>query len=140
MRNVRPIVIKIGETFVHPEALGRVLAEVGASETASSKFLGTHGSDGQTLIEFAGRICYESYEPGLNPNVEGIRDEPSEYFKNILLRGDGSILEHSQISFAFLNIRRVCSHEIVRHGVGTAISQESLRYVRPRELGFWIPD
>src|SRR5438132_1402027 len=83
MRNVRPIVIKIGETFVHPEALGRVLAEVGASETASSKFLGTHGTDGQTLIEFAGRICYESYEPGLNPNVTRIREDPADYFRTI---------------------------------------------------------
>ena len=28
----------------------------------------------------------------------------------------------------------------MRHRVGTAISQESLRYVRLRELKFWIPD
>src|SRR6058998_1717421 len=140
MKNVRPIVIKIGETVVHPEALGCVLAEVGASETASSKFLGTHGTDGQTLIEFAGRICYESYEPGLNPNVTRIREDPADYFRNILIRGDGSILEHSYISFALLNISRVCSHEIVRHRVGTAVSQESLRYVRPPEIKFWIPE
>src|SRR5436309_1216033 len=140
MKNVRPIVIKIGETVVHPEALGRVLAEVGASETASSKFLGTHGTDGQALIEFAGRICYESYEPGLNPNVTKIRDSPSEYFRNILAKGDGSIYEHAQISFALLNLSRVCTHEIVRHRVGTAISQESLRYVRPPQIKFWVPE
>lgn len=140
MKSVKPLVIKIGETVVHSEALHKVLVEVGASETASSKFLGTHGTDGQTLIEFAGRICYESYEPGLNPNVTRIREDPSEYFKNILLRGDGSILEHSTLSFAILNVSRVCTHEIVRHRVGTAISQESLRYVRPPEIKFWIPD
>jgi len=95
---------------------------------------------GAALIEFAGRICYESYEPGLNPNVTKIREDPKEYFKNILLKGDGSILEHQQVSFALLHISRVCSHEIVRHRVGTAISQESLRYVRPRDIGFWLPD
>src|SRR5437762_14100424 len=105
MRNVRPIVIKIGETVVHHEALGRVLAEVGASETASSKFLGTHGTDGQTLIEFAGRICYESYEPGLNPNVTRIREDPADYFRNIVSRGDGSILEHSAVSFGICHVR-----------------------------------
>src|SRR5207249_7026823 len=99
MKNVRPIVIKIGETVVHPEALGRVLAEVGASETASSKFLGTHGTDGQTLTEFAGRICYESYEPGLNLNVTGIRGEPADYFRNIVSRVGGSMLDESAVSF-----------------------------------------
>ena len=32
------------------------------------------------------------------------------------------------------------THELARHRVGVAISQESLRYVRPRELRFWIPE
>ncbi len=31
------------------------------------------------------------------------------------------------------------THELVRHRVGVAISQESLRYVRPSELSFWLP-
>jgi thymidylate synthase (FAD) len=84
--------------------------------------------------------CYESYQPHLNPNVTKIRENPEDYFRNVLVKGDGSIHEHAQISWAFLNISRICSHEIVRHRVGTAISQESLRYVRPRELKFWIPD
>lgn len=140
MKHVRPIVIKIGETTVHPEALQNVLETIGASEAAIARFLSTHGMEGQTLIEFAGRICYESYEPGLNPNVTRIREEPSEYFKNILLRGDGSIMEHATVSFGILNVSRVCTHEIVRHRVGTAISQESLRYVRPPEIKFWFPD
>jgi thymidylate synthase (FAD) len=140
LKLVRPKVIKLGETRVDPSALEETLKTLGVSDPSASKFLSSHGSDGQTLVEFAGRICYRSYEPGLNPNVSRIRQDPSEYFRNILIRGDGSILEHSQISFAFLNISRICSHEIVRHRVGTAISQESLRYVRPRELGFWIPD
>lgn len=140
MKPTRPVVIKIAETRVEPSALKETLKVLGVSDTSLERFASTHGSDGQTLIEFAGRICYESYEPGLNPNVTRIREDPKDYFKNILLRGDGSIYEHGVISFALLNISRVCSHEIVRHRVGTAISQESLRYVRPRDLGFWIPE
>lgn len=140
MKPVKPLVIKIGETVIQPEALRAVLETLGASEAARERFLISHGTDGQTLIEFAGRICYESYEPGLNPNVTRIREDPSEYFKNIILRGDGSIFEHSYVSFAILNVSRVCTHEIVRHRVGTAISQESLRYVRPPEIKFWIPE
>src|SRR6059036_2732326 len=140
MKAVKPLVIKIGETIVDRSALREVLNAIGVSDAGRDRFLTTHGTDGQTLVEFAGRICYESYEPGLNPNVTRIREDPSDYFKNILIRGDGSILEHSYISFALLNISRVCSHEIVRHRVGTSISQESLRYVRPRDLKFWVPD
>ncbi len=140
MKPIRPVVIKIGETVVHPEALREVLDTIGVSEPGRDRFLSNRGTDGQTLIEFAGRICYESYEPQLNPNVTRIREDPAEYFKNILIRGDGSILEHSYLSFALLHLSRVCTHEIVRHRVGTAVSQESLRYVRQPEIRFWIPD
>lgn len=84
--------------------------------------------------------CYESYEPGLNPNVIKIRESPTDYFANVLRRGDGSLLEHGWVSWALLGISRIASHEIVRHRVGTAISQESLRYVRPRDIKFWVPD
>ncbi len=140
MKPVRPTVIKIGETRVDPAAMESVLKILGVSESSIEKYLGVRGTDGQALAEFAGRMCYESYEAGLNPNVTRIREDPADYFGNILRRGDGSVIEHGQVSFAFLNISRVCSHEIVRHRVGTAISQESLRYVRPRELKFWIPD
>jgi len=137
---VRPIVIKIAETRVDPAAFEETMKVLGVSDRSVERFLATRGTDGQALVEFAGRICYESYEPGLNPNVTKIREDPKDYFSNILAKGDGSIMEHSQVSWAFLNISRVCSHEIVRHRVGTAISQESLRYVRPKELGFWVPD
>ncbi len=34
---------------------------------------------------------------------------------------------------------RVFTHEIIRHRPGTAISQESLRFVRLGELPFWFP-
>src|SRR5436853_4708699 len=87
---------------------------------------------------FAGRICYESYEPGLNPNVTRIREDPADYFRNIVSRGDGSILEHSAVSFGICHVSRITTHELVRHRVGAAVRQESLRYVRPTEMGFGI--
>ncbi|HZD13317.1 MAG TPA: FAD-dependent thymidylate synthase, partial [Candidatus Binatus sp.] len=59
---------------------------------------------------------------------------PKEYFRNILTKGDGSILEHATVTFALVWISRVATHEIVRHRVGTAYSQESLRYVRVQEI------
>ena len=140
MRKVQPYVVKIAETIVRPEGMEEALRHLGVSEATIEKFLTTRTRDGQSLVEFAGRICYQSYEPGLNPNVTRVREDPADYFANIIKSGDGSILEHGWLSFALLGISRVCSHEIVRHRVGTAISQESLRYVRPKEIKFWVPD
>src|SRR5271168_1344089 len=102
------------------------------------------GSDGQPshgelLLEFGGRACYRSWEPGLNPNVSKIRTDRQEYFANILRSGHGSVLEHASYSFAFRNVSRVFTHELVRHRVGSAFRQESLRYVRLTDIGFRVP-
>ncbi len=140
MKLVKPTVIKIGETKVDRAALAAVLDRLGVSKEYSDWFVGSRGDEGQALIEFAGRICYESYQPHLNPNVTKIREDPTDYYRNILQKGDGSILEQAHVVFALLNISRVATHELARHRVGISISQESLRYVRPRELKLWIPD
>ncbi len=97
----------------------------------------------EVLIETAGRSCYMSFpkkEGGyVNPNVKGHRRAQSDYMKNILKEGDGSILEHSSASFAFLGVSRVFTHELVRNRVGTAISQESMRYVLIEDRECWVP-
>ncbi len=140
MKAVRPTVVKIGETKADPAALAEVLRQLGVSKEYADWFVNTRGDEGPAIIEFAGRICYESYQPQLNPNVTKIREDPADYYRNILQKGDGSILEQAHVVFALLNISRVCTHELARHRVGVSISQESLRYVRPRELKLWIPD
>jgi thymidylate synthase (FAD) len=94
---------------------------------------------GETLVEFAGRACYRSWEPGLNPNVRKIRTDQREYFANILRSAHGSVLEHANYSFALRNVSRVFTHELVRHRAGSAFSQESLRYVRLTDIGFRVP-
>lgn len=87
-------------------------------------------SDPEWLIEAAGRRCYRSFAPGLNPNVAKIREDPKAYFENILSSGHGSVLEHSSATFALEGVSRVFTHEIVRNRAGAAYSQESQRYVR----------
>ncbi|WP_433357665.1 FAD-dependent thymidylate synthase (plasmid) [Microtetraspora malaysiensis] len=96
--------------------------------------------DAQNLAEVAGRLCYRSWEPGLNPNVTRVRTDQGDYLANILASAHGSVLEHAQFSFVFHNVSRVFTHEVVRHRVGAAVSQESLRFVRLAELPFWFPD
>ena len=58
MKRVEPIVIKIGETIVNPDAMRAVLETSGVTKEAQDRFLAKHGRDAQALIEFAGRICY----------------------------------------------------------------------------------
>lgn len=91
------------------------------------------------ISEFMGRLCYRSFKPGLNANVKKVREGNDIYLENILESKHGNVLEHCSISFVFHNVSRVFTHELVRHRVGTAISQESLRYVRLTDLGLWLP-
>jgi thymidylate synthase (FAD) len=94
---------------------------------------------GELLVEFGGRACYRSWEPGLNPNVTRVRTDQRAYFANILRSAHGSVLEHANYSFALRNVSRTFTHELVRHRAGSAFSQESLRYVRLTDIGFRVP-
>jgi len=93
----------------------------------------------ELLVEFGGRVCYRSWEPGLNPNVTRVRTGQDEYFANLIGSLHGSVLEHANFSFAFRQVSRVFTHELVRHRAGSAFSQESLRYVRLTDIGFRVP-
>lgn len=139
MKLTRPIVVKIAETRVDPGGVRDLLKALGVSDEGSRRFLESP-PNAETLVEMAGRLCYESFEIGLNPNVTKIRGSNKEYLENILLKGDGSIAEHGSATFAFLNVSRIMTHELVRHRVGVAVSQESLRYVRLKEIKMWLPD
>lgn len=101
--------------------------------------LDKHATNAEVLTEFAGRACYRSWAPGLNANVIKVRRDSSEYHLNVLAQRHGSVLEHAQFTFALHNVSRVFTHELVRHRVGTAVSQESLRYVRLTDVGFRVP-
>src|SRR4051794_25806106 len=100
--------------------------------------LGEESNPGEMLIEFGGRACYRSWEPGLNPNVTRVRTDQAQYFENILRSQHGSVLEHANYSFALRNVSRIFTHELIRHRAGSAFSQESLRYVRLTDIGFRV--
>ncbi|MBI4329339.1 MAG: FAD-dependent thymidylate synthase [Chloroflexi bacterium] len=134
MREVEPKVFLIGETRVVPEGLEAYLKHVGAAGWSSDA-----ASDAELLAEVYGRSCYRSFFPGLNPNVTRVRGSNREHLGNILAVGHGSVLEHSVLNFMICDVSRVFTHELVRHRAGTAISQESLRFVRLTELGAWVP-
>lgn len=134
MRFVEPQIFLIGETRIIPENLQECLEYIGVHDWDSDA-----PTDVEKLIEVDGRLCYKSFKVELNPNLTRVRKHNLDYISNTLQKGDGSIFEHSVLNFIFLNVSRVFTHELVRHRVGVAISQESLRFVRLKELGFWVP-
>ncbi len=143
MHETTPQVFLIARPSIDLEGMRGYLREVGG-ESWLERRLGESGDDasalnaGELLVEFAGRACYRSWEPGLNPNVSRVRTDQREYFANILRSAHGSVLEHANYSFALRNVSRVLTHELIRHRAGSAFSQESLRYVRLTDIGFRV--
>lgn len=134
MHKVEPQVFLIGESRVVEEGLRKYLTHIGAPAWNSDA-----PTDSEKLIEVMGRLCYRSFKPGLNPNVTAIREHSKDYLANIFNVRHGSVTEHSVVNFIFADVSRVFTHELVRHRVGVAISQESLRFTRLEELGQWLP-
>lgn len=134
-----PNIRLIARPQIDEDALSTYLAEVGGQEwIQQARYQGTIRK-AQTLAEFAGRICYRSWKPGLNRNITRVRTDQDAYLENILRSAHGSVLEHMNYSF-IVEGSRVLTHEWVRHRAGTAISQESMRYVRLEQIPFHLPD
>ena len=134
MELVEPRVFLVGETRLVEEGLQAYLEHVGVPSWSTDA-----PSDAEVLCEMYGRLCYRSFEPGLNPNVTRVRKGNDAYLGHILEVGHGSVLEHAMLNFVFADVSRVFTHELVRHRAGTAISQESLRYVRLDALSAYVP-
>ena len=132
---VTPKVYKIAETKLDSDAVLAWLEDLDGDACLAH----VTGEDKEKLIEFAGRRCYKSFKEGLNPNVTRTRKNSEEYHENVLNSRHGSILEHANVTFAFENVSRVVTHELVRHRAGAAYSQESLRYVRLTDINMFFP-
>ena len=141
MHETRPLVFLIARPSIDPEAMAGYLREVGGESWLQRRLEESEQppNPGELLVEFGGRACYRSWEPGLNPNVTKVRTDQREYFANILRSAHGSVLEHANYSFVLRNVSRIFTHELVRHRAGSAFSQESLRYVRLTDIGFRVP-
>lgn len=137
MRMVQPAIFLIAKPSVDWVEVRRYLEEVDG--TAWLDRLDA-GPDAEHLIEFGGRLCYRSWDPGLNPNVTRVREDSTEYHRNVLASRHGSVLHHSNFSFVLHNVSRVFTHEQVRHAIGAAVSQESMRFVRLTEIPMWFPE
>jgi thymidylate synthase (FAD) len=99
-----------------------------------------NSTDAEALVMLAGRRCYMSFQPGLNPNVEKVRADYTDYIDNILRSGHGSVIEHPDQTFAIEGVSRVFTGEMNRHRAGWSISEGSMRYIRFEDIPFWMPD
>lgn len=70
------------------------------------------GPDGQQLIEFAGRTCYDSFGAGRSSE---------DYAENILEVGHGSVTEHAQYTFLIQGVSRNLMAELTRHRISFSI-------------------
>jgi thymidylate synthase (FAD) len=135
-----PTVHLLARPSIDLDGMRAYLTDVGGAGWLERRLEEAEGAPnaGELLVEFAGRACYRSWEPGLNVNVTRVRSDRREYFENLLRSAHGSVLEHAGYSFALRNVSRVFTHELVRHRAGSAFSQESLRYVRLTDIGFRV--
>ena len=132
---VKPKVFLLGETQANRQGIRALLEHLGAPDWYSSDAT----SDSELLTEIMGRSCYKSFGTKLNPNITRVRKTNKSYLTNTLEKGDGSIFEHCVTNWFFADVSRVFTHELVRHRVGVAISQESLRFVRLTDLNWYAP-
>jgi thymidylate synthase (FAD) len=77
--------------------------------------------DAEQLIEYAGRMCYQSWS-----NPAGRTNK--EYIANMLEHGHLSVIEHAVATFGIEGVSRSLTHELVRHR-HFSFSQVSQRYV-----------
>ena len=133
MRFVKPKVFLIAKTCVIHSTVIEWLQHLGCSSLMIdrlSNYVVNSKTDAERLIELTGRRCYMSFEPGMNPNVQKIREDIKVYIENILASGHGSVLEHVTFTFAIEGVSRVFTGEMNRHRAGVAISEGSMRYIR----------
>lgn len=90
-------------------------------------------SDSDVLAEFAGRLCYESFN---RPNLKTARNE--DYLKNIIDQGHFSVLEHASVTFLVRGVSRALLAELTRHR-HLSFSVVSQRYVDYSETDPVIP-
>ena len=118
MRSVEPEVFLVARPRLDYDQIAAYLREVGGESWLERLDRGDLDNAAQNLAEFAGKMCYRSWEPGLNPNVRRVRTEQDKYLENILSMAHGSVLEHVNFTFVLHNVSRVFTHELVRHRPG----------------------
>jgi thymidylate synthase ThyX len=116
MRSVQPEVFLVARPAIDYGQMAAYLQEVGGESwlerlDRGDLASGQPASDAENLAEFAGKMCYRAWEPGLNPNVRKVRNDHETYLRNILKQAHGSVLEHASFTFVLHNVSRVFCYD-----------------------------
>lgn len=136
MKEVEARVILLAETRIDQVGYDKLRRELGVPDD----FHISAPSESEMLTEIGGRLCYKAFGTELNKNITKVREGNKPYIENILKQKHGSVLEHANVTFVFLNVSRILTHELVRHRAGVGISQESMRFVRLDDIPIVIPN
>ena len=117
---VTPDVVSLAETQIYGDNISESGMEV-------------LQEDFPTLLEFAGRACYQSFN---RPNPATA--DPANYLRNIIRQGHESVLEHATVTFYITGVSRAFTHELIRHR-HLSYSQLSQRFVDEATANFVIP-
>lgn len=90
-------------------------------------------TDADTLAEFAGRACYQSFH---KPNPATAAN--ADYLANILRQGHESVLEHASATFYITGVSRALTHELIRHR-HLSFSELSQRFVNVEDAEVVVP-
>lgn len=136
MKVVEPKIFIIAESAINDDEFARYLESMEVPGWTTDAH-----SDAEALTEIAGKACYQSFSTDLNKNLTkvGGRNNMDYIQQGIVGQKHGSVLEHSTVTLVFADVSRVLTHELVRHRVGAAYSQESGRYVRTDVVRMYIP-
>ena len=109
-------------------------AQTGGTVIEELMTLDPSATDGESLVEFAGRGCYESWQKQ-NPKTA---HNPDYIRRTAFEMQHGSILEHSSATFRFSGVSRawLCEMERHRHLSWSVVSQ---RYVGGDTFGVVMP-
>lgn len=123
----RPKLYLISKPDIDREAIEAFLADTGFP----SRFANDHELPAEQLSATASRTCYQSFDNGRSPD---------DHLKHLVEVGHGSVFTHANFSILATGVSRSLTHELIRHHVGTGVSQLSQRFVdEPEDLNFIIP-
>ena len=109
-------------------------AQTGGTVIEELMNLDPSATDGESLVEFAGRGCYESWQ---KPNPKTAHN-PDYIRRTAFDMQHGSILEHASATFRFSGVSRAWLVEMSRHR-HLSWSVVSQRYVDANTFGVVVP-
>lgn len=108
--------------------------QTGGTKAEDWMSLNSHATDAESLIELAGRGCYESFD---RPNAATA--DTGDYIRRTAFdMQHGSILEHASVTLRFSGVSRAWLTEMERHR-HLSWSVASQRYIEANTFGVVIP-